>query len=96
MRARKGEEPVQGVRGRRHMRARQAEDRVQGVRGLQHMCARQAEEHVQGVRGYQRWLGDAAALGTAACNHDLDPLVGSHRGAVRSLADFTSTANSAR
>jgi hypothetical protein len=33
MRARQGEEQVQGVRGRQHMRARQGEEQVRGVRG---------------------------------------------------------------
>jgi hypothetical protein len=56
------------------------------------LCARQAEEPLQGVRGYQGWLGDAAELGTAVCN--LDRLFGSHRGALRGLADLTSAAGS--
>ena len=76
------------------MRARQAQEPLQGVRWGQHLCARQAEEPLQGVRGYQGWLGDAAALGTAVCNHDLGLLFGSHRGALRGLADLTSAAGS--
>ena len=90
MLARQAEEPMQGVRGRQHMRARQAEAQVQGVRGRRHMRARQGEAQVQGVRGYEGWLREAAAL-----NGNQEPLFGSHRGAVRGLADWTPAAGSA-